>query len=227
MAQIQCNGKERHWYDPQAHRAGCPYCGVDIDIEPTHPRRGASPSPSRAKPQISPPPALRKGSAEGVTRAVTPLKKGPVEPVVGWLVCIEGPDKGRDYRVKSRRNFVGRDAGMDIHIESDESVSRDRHTIITFDPRSRAFILETGDARGLTYLNGEMLVETKHLRAYDRLEMGASQFVFVPLCGDHFQWDEEMPAPGPRVEGPEPPEAGGGQSGGWAPPSRGISREKS
>lgn len=29
----------------------------------------------------------------------TGLKISTVDPVVGWLTCIEGHDKGKDYRI--------------------------------------------------------------------------------------------------------------------------------
>ena len=27
--------------------------------------------------------------------------------VVGWLVCVKGPGRGRDYRLRTGRNFIG------------------------------------------------------------------------------------------------------------------------
>ena len=36
------------------------------------------------------------------------------DPVVGWLVCIEGATKGNDYRIHSQNNYIGRSARMDI-----------------------------------------------------------------------------------------------------------------
>ena len=29
------------------------------------------------------------------------------------------------------------------------------------------------------------------LKAYDVIEVGKSQLLFLPLCGDKFKWDEE------------------------------------
>lgn len=47
-----------------------------------------------------------------------------VEPVVGWLVCIDGYDKGKDYKLKTEKNFIGRTPEMDVCIEGDNSISR-------------------------------------------------------------------------------------------------------
>jgi len=32
----------------------------------------------------------------------------------GWLVCIGGPNKGDDYKIREGRNFIGGDLKMDI-----------------------------------------------------------------------------------------------------------------
>ena len=37
-----------------------------------------------------------------------------MDPVTGWLVCIEGPSKGRDYKIMTEKNFLGRSETMDI-----------------------------------------------------------------------------------------------------------------
>lgn len=29
-------------------------------------------------------------------------------PVCGWIVCVKGPRRGKDYRVMDGKNFVGR-----------------------------------------------------------------------------------------------------------------------
>ena len=31
---------------------------------------------------------------------------GGVEPVVGWLVCIDGPSRGSDYRLHAGYNYI-------------------------------------------------------------------------------------------------------------------------
>ena len=37
-------------------------------------------------------------------------------PVCGWIVCVKGPRRGKDYRVMDGKNFVGRADDMDIQI---------------------------------------------------------------------------------------------------------------
>ena len=57
------------------------------------------------------------------------LFKENIEPVCGWIVCIEGPRQGKDYKVKNGKNFIGRADDMDIQILGDEHISR-RNSIL-------------------------------------------------------------------------------------------------
>ena len=118
-------------------------------------------------------------------------KDSVVDPVVGWITCIEGHDKGKDYRIVSERNFIGRGENMNIQILGDSMISRKNHCSISYNPKQRKFMLTPGDANGLIYLNGEAVYNTVELRAYSVIEMGESKFVFVNLCGDYFDWEKE------------------------------------
>ncbi len=120
-----------------------------------------------------------------------------VEPVVGWLVCIRGAYRGESFRLKSGRNFIGRAANMDIVLGADQSVSRLRHAAVVYDPRSRTFIVAAGDARELCYLNGEVVITSIIMKAYDVLSLGNTDLMLLPLCGEHFTWDA---VPGQEIQ---------------------------
>ena len=47
--------------------------------------------------------------------------------VTGWLVCVKGPEKGRDYRLHHGFNRLGRSMDMDVIFSEDRSISRDTH----------------------------------------------------------------------------------------------------
>ena len=113
-----------------------------------------------------------------------------VEPVVGWMVCIKGAYRGESFKLKSGRNFIGRAANMDIVLGADQSVSRLRHAAVVYDPKSRDFIVAAGDARELCYLNGEVVVTSQKLKAYDVLTLGNTELMLIPLCGEKFSWDD-------------------------------------
>lgn len=111
-----------------------------------------------------------------------------VEPVVGWLVCIEGYDKGKDYKLKTEKNFIGRTPEMDIYIEGDNSISRKNHAIIAYNPKNRKFVITPGEGTGIVYVNNEAVYSPLELISFNVIEMGTSKFVFVGLCGDEFDW---------------------------------------
>ena len=118
-------------------------------------------------------------------------KDAKIDPVVGWLTCIEGPDKGRDFRIVSERNFIGRGEDMDISITGDAAISRKNHCSISYNPKERKFVMTPGSGNGLVYINNQTVYETRHLSSYNFIEIGESRFVFVELCGNHFDWDKE------------------------------------
>lgn len=118
-------------------------------------------------------------------------KDTSIDPVVGWLACIEGTEKGKDYRIVSERNFIGRSEEMDIQIKGDSTISRNNHCSISYNPKQRMFMITPGQSNGLIYVNQKALYETQELKAYNLLEIGESKFIFVNLCGSNFDWEKE------------------------------------
>lgn len=112
------------------------------------------------------------------------------EPVTGWLVCVVGEHYGNSFELKSGQCSVGRDSSMDICLKKESSVSRERHAYIIFEPKKRQFILKSGDEKGLTYCNDELVMGMVTLNAYDRIQFGEAEFIFVPFCGEHFMWEK-------------------------------------
>jgi hypothetical protein len=183
MALKRCeNG---HYFDPLRH-SSCPSCGVaDLNLGKTRPVREAQPP--------APPPAASADPPRAVASAFSktvPLERRTmgVDPVVGWLVCIEGPDRGQDYRIRSERNFIGRGDAMDIRVERDETISREKHASVSFNPKNQQFKLHPGEGRGLVYLNGDDVAEATPMKDGDVIELGQTKLLFVPLCGPDFAW---------------------------------------
>ncbi len=130
-------------------------------------------------------PANEAGKTVGLMQ-----KKIGLDPAVGFLVCISGPNKGEDFRLRSGRNFLGRSGEMDVCLSKDEAVSRENHAAVTYDSRENAFMLAPGTGRGITYLNGAQAEAPVRLSAYDRIELGGSKLLFLPLCSEQFRWEE-------------------------------------
>ncbi|MCM1087136.1 MAG: FHA domain-containing protein [Muribaculaceae bacterium] len=125
--------------------------------------------------------------AENKTTGMLKSYKG-VEPVVGWLVCIEGSSKGKDYRLYGRINSIGRSEKMDVCIRGDSGITRDVHVKIGYDPKNNRFHIIPGNGANNTYVNDEPVYVQIKLNAYDVIEMGATKLLFIPLCGEKFSW---------------------------------------
>jgi hypothetical protein len=166
-----------HFYDPAKHSL-CPWCGVKADTDTGKTRQVKL--PQRAQGDAS--------ADEGVTRALHKEPSG-ISPVVGWLVCVEGPDKGRDYRLHGEKNFIGRSASMDVSIGGDDSISRDKHAAVSFEPKKKVFWLLPGESSGLVYLNDEVVNAPTQLKARDVIELGKTKLMFYPFCDEQFQWE--------------------------------------
>lgn len=113
-----------------------------------------------------------------------------IEPVVGWLVCIDGNVKGKGFELKTGKNFIGRSGAMDIMLDGDSSVSRDRHAIVTYEPKSRKFIAQPGESRELFYLNDNVVLENIEMTQGDVLLIGKTLLKFMPFCGLDFTWEK-------------------------------------
>lgn len=113
-----------------------------------------------------------------------------IEPVVGWLVCIEGKSFGESFKLKTGRNFIGRSNNMDVVLTGDNSVSREKHAIILYEPRKREFIAQAGESRELFYLNDEVVLNPIRLKQYDIVTIGNTSLMFFPCCGEKFSWED-------------------------------------
>jgi len=171
-----------HFYDASIYTQ-CPYCSD---------KTGNASEPNViAREEIGATAPLEGTRPDAFDSGVTvPLDAGvEIRPVVGWLVCVEGPDKGRSYEVHNENNFVGRSSTMDINIQGDPGISRDKPVIITYDSRSRAFFCGFMNGRGVVRLNDRPLLSTTELKSGDRIEISKTKLMFMPLCGEQFDWD--------------------------------------
>ena len=206
MALTECaNG---HLYDADQY-ASCPYCqggvnrvefgGGDSSIGKTvgygaQPAGGAG---NAAAPDIGAtiaPAGYRNRAEESDTgKTVGVLQKhSKISPVVGWLVCIEGKEKGKDFRIEPKNNTIGRSDKMDICIKGDDTISRENHARLGYDMKHNAFHLIPAESTNGIYVNDEAVYVPTKLSAYDLIEFGESKFVFVPFCEERFNWNDGL-----------------------------------
>lgn len=213
MAFAECgNG---HLYDPEQY-AVCPYCNGggnriefaasgSSDIGKTAPVGGGFGGGRQSTPE-----ALFAGGEIGATVAPSDYKSKhkeeedslktvgifqksmKLEPVVGWLVCIDGPDKGKDFRIYARNNTIGRNEKMDICIKGDTTISRENHARLAYDGKHNNFHLIPAESTNNIYINDEPIYLPTKLESYDLIELGDSKFTFVPLCCEKFTWQDGL-----------------------------------
>ena len=94
------------------------------------------------------------------------------------------------YRA-SRKVYIASGSGADIKLNKDSSVSADCHAVVTYNPAENKFTLSAGTGRGITYLNGNQVDVSAELKADDRIEVGKSELLFIPVCSDKFKWEDK------------------------------------
>jgi hypothetical protein len=151
--------------------------------------------PLEATPPVATPPAVAPPPNATVRVGVIAKAGIKTEPVAGWLVCLEGPDRGRDYRLHMEKNFIGRAQNMDVVLDGDSTVSREKHAVVIFDPRKKIFWAVPGEASGLVYLNGDIVNSPVQMKADDILEVGQTKLALIPFCGDRYSWTKEEAPP--------------------------------
>lgn len=113
-----------------------------------------------------------------------------MSPCVGWLVAVGGVHIGQDFPLKLGKNFIGRDRSMDVVLDGDRSVSRNKHAILVYDPKSQLYLVQSGESGKLVYLNNQVVLSPTKLSAYDMITVGEVNLLFLPLCGDRFSWND-------------------------------------
>lgn len=112
-----------------------------------------------------------------------------MDPVVGWLVCINGSEVGKDYRLRARINSIGRGEENDVCIKGDKTISSRNHAKLAYDSRNNNFMLIQGDGANINYVNGQAIYSPTELHAYDMIDLGETRLLFIPLCNENFHWD--------------------------------------
>ncbi len=115
-----------------------------------------------------------------------------VDPVTGWLVVINGPGKGKDVRLGTGRNALGRDDSNRVALPfGDTEISRAKHLWITYDHRGRTFSVAPGDdSSNLAYLNDTPIDQRLPLPDGATIMIGKTELRFVAFCSDKFVWSD-------------------------------------
>lgn len=156
--------------------------GMDAGSSPTMPF-----APGPIGQTVTPPPA----DEEKTVGFFANKGKEGFDPVVGWLVCVKGEHRGREYRLTAGRNFIGRTKDNSVALEGESSVSRSRHAVVVFEPMQNIFLAQPGESTELFYLNGAVVLSTTPLNKNDRIKVGDVELMLIPCCDERFNWETE------------------------------------
>lgn len=132
---------------------------------------------------------VAKTNTSAVTSQQTPVQH-VTTPCTGWLIAINGNHLGQDFHLKVGKNFIGRDSKMDVALVGDKSVSRNKHAIVVYEPKQHLYLVQPGESSELVYLNDEVVLSPMKLKAYDKITIGEVNLIFMPLCGEQFNWTD-------------------------------------
>lgn len=156
----------------QAGWASCPYC------------------PKAAGPR-KPVPKTRVAGAVDLSKIAKPKPKPHMPaktklieieeaaPAVGWLVCLSGRYKGKDFRIKEGKNTIGNIKGCDIILEEEYISTRHANINHIRKDGENIFILVDLDSANGTFLNdNEEPISKEELVDGDKVVFGQTAFKF-------------------------------------------------
>ena len=112
-------------------------------------------------------------------------------PNVGWLICIDGVVKGKDFRLYHGYNYIGRDSRQNQVVIPDDTISAVPSARILYDNESHEFYIKECDGtKNFTYLNGKRVDGSTKLEPYNIIKLGNTKLLFIPLCTEKFAWGE-------------------------------------
>ena len=123
-----------------------------------------------------------KGSESGESDAMA-------DPVVGWLVVIDGPGCGNAHKLGYGTNGIGRSGQDRVSLDyGDDRISRSNHAIVTFDPKGKKFYVQQGGGTNLTYVGETPVLQPVMLKHKDDIVIGDTTLKLIALCGEDFDW---------------------------------------
>lgn len=198
-----------HIYDGNRFPS-CPVCGsapnlqpppkpLASNMQPTDPTKPQEPEPSSSDRLAEQENTYsdEKGEQKATSKAhISPsASQNATHPdsdtlPVGWLIGYKGVYRGTLFSCHTGRNSIGKSSTSYIDLSCDSSIEDDIQALVIYDPHERQFFLQAGTGKGLVYHNDSLVFSHDLLEAYDHIQIGNTDLVFIPLCGPHFSWEE-------------------------------------
>ncbi len=179
--------------EPRAETPAEPVAPQSVEVPQPAVGRGSS-RHGRVKTRL-----LGFGSAQGMgeeSDADQPAQTAAyTEFPVGWLIVVEGAGRGSAFTLFNGVSKIGRGEGQTIRLDfGDNSISRENHASIAYDPALKCFFIGHGGKANLVRRNGRPVLSTEEMAAGDHITIGETKLRFVPLCGPDFFWDAPQEA---------------------------------
>ncbi len=110
-----------------------------------------------------------------------------LQKTVGWLVCTSGNMLGESFPLREGANHIGRSTAMDVSLLYENSVSRENHAVITYDPHDYTFTLT---ANATVKIKEQECHAPTLLKDRDTLTLGSCMLTFAAFCNASFHWDQ-------------------------------------
>lgn len=150
----------------------CPYC-QRTGYQP----HGGVASPMKTRLEADTQPSIPTGSA-AVRKTVLLADQRTRGALVGWLVAINGDQRGEDFRVREGQNIIGTSGDADIVLK-DSSISG-RHASVRY--RDQKFLLTDLDSLNGTFVNEEREPAARvELKDNDIVRVGGVSLKFKAL----------------------------------------------
>ena len=151
---------------------GCPYCDEILSTEPESLNAGNG--TERTCPNCG------KNYDASLTKCPYCPDEEETEPpvienVVGWHLHVDN-------------NSVGRGAENDINLK-DTKVSRQRHFSVVYDSENDNYFVMMGGGTGIVRVNNLPLGGNTPLKKGDKIRVGDTTLVFIPLETAYVQWE--------------------------------------
>lgn len=117
-------------------------------------------------------------------------KRGAAQYTVGWLVCVEGEEYGRDFPLYAGFNRIGRSGSNDI-VLSDVQISMEEHCSVIYEQKKNIFYL-LPKAGNLVYVRDDLVQQAQEIESGEVVAIGETRLELVVFCKGERRWTERQ-----------------------------------
>jgi len=148
----------------------CPYC------QKTGFQNATGSSPAKTRLEFEPAKDLAGTAAGGGARRTILLSDKKKPPVVGWLVAMNGEQRGEDFRIHEGKNILG--SGTDAQVVVRDSAISSQHASLRYEDAK--FFLTDLDSSNGTFVNDKKIAR-EELKDNDVVRLGEITMKFKCL----------------------------------------------